>query len=50
MEEDQCIEVDHFFDTDNEDRFDFTSIFDFDWHSSSGHSCEEDISERYSFC
>lgn len=48
IEEDQCFEVDKFLDTDNEDKYDFTSFRDFDWFSSSGHSWEEDISERYS--
>ncbi|XP_044487635.1 phosphoinositide phosphatase SAC2-like isoform X2 [Mangifera indica] len=46
IEEDQCFEVDKFLDTDNEDKYDFTSFRDFDWFSSSGHSWEEDISER----
>ncbi|XP_031280386.1 phosphoinositide phosphatase SAC2-like [Pistacia vera] len=46
IEEDQCFEVDNFFDTDNEDKYDFTSFLDFDWRSSSGNSCEEDIYER----
>lgn len=49
IEDDQCFEVDNFFDTDNEDKYDFTSFLDFDWRSSSGNSCEEDLSERYRF-